>query len=126
MRPALGGGARGALSHTHFIPRSRPPLGTHCVMRRLARSGQGEEASNDRPARTQTLTPTPPLPPHSIPHGYAECRSEWAAVRRTWAARRDLPLAEAGMYALFAGEVFAWFCVGEIVGRGFTFGGYTV
>ena len=33
---------------------------------------------------------------------------------------------QAGTYALFAAEVYAWFCVGEIAGRGFTFGGYNV
>lgn len=47
-------------------------------------------------------------------------------MRRTWANRRDLPLAEAGLYALFVGEVFAWFCVGEIMGRGGSVSGYVV
>ena len=130
MRPALaGGGARATLSLT-VIPRSRPPLRTTCVTRRTSAVGE-RRRGRATTARRRTLTQTNPPPPppsflHSIPHGLAECRSEWAAVRRTWAARRDLPLSEAGMYALFAGEVFAWFCVGEIVGRGFTFGGYAV
>ena len=94
-----------------------------------ARSGKGaagEQQLRDAGPKPPRRPPPPPSFLHSIPHGLAECRSEWAAVRRTWAARRDLPLSEAGMYALFAGEVFAWFCVGEIVGRGFTFGGYAV
>ena len=69
---------------------------------------------------------SPPLTHDSIPDGAARCRSEWGFVKQTWARRADLPSGEAGMYALFAGELFAWACVGEIVGRGFTFGGYAV
>lgn len=32
----------------------------------------------------------------------------------------------AGLVALFGVECFAWFCGGEIIGRGFTFTGYYV
>merc|ERR1712216_457562 len=39
-------------------------------------------------------------------------------VKQKWAGRMDLPMTEVGTAALFAGEVYAWFCVGEIVGRG--------
>lgn len=34
--------------------------------------------------------------------------------------------AQVGTYALFVGELYAWFCVGEIVGRGFTLVDYDV
>lgn len=63
---------------------------------------------------------------NSIPDGATRCKAEWGIVRSTWARRADLPSGEAGMYALFVGELFAWACVGEIVGRGGTFGGYQV
>ena len=33
---------------------------------------------------------------------------------------------QVGTYALFVGEVYAWYCVGEIVGRGFSVAGYNV
>lgn len=32
---------------------------------------------------------------------------------------------QAAIYVGFAAEVFAWFCVGEIVGRGFSLSGYS-
>ncbi len=41
-------------------------------------------------------------------------------------ARNELKLEEVGIAALFAGECYAWFCVGEIVGRGGTLTGYRV
>jgi len=47
-------------------------------------------------------------------------------VQGKWASRNDLTLQEVGIGALFVGEVSAWFCVGEIVGRGFTLTGYKV
>ena len=71
-------------------------------------------------------SPTPLPSPLSVPDGAARCKAEWAIARSTWARRADLPSGEAGMYALFVGELFAWACVGEIVGRGGTFGGYAV
>ena len=39
---------------------------------------------------------------------------------------RELPCLQVGTYALFVGEVYAWYCVGEIVGRGFSVAGYNV
>ncbi|RWW78578.1 hypothetical protein BHE74_00013199 [Ensete ventricosum] len=41
-------------------------------------------------------------------------------------ARTELKVEDAGIAALFGLELYAWFCVGEIVGRGFTFTGYYV
>lgn len=66
------------------------------------------------------------LPPNSIPDTAAACSSEWKIVKQTWARRQDLPLAEAGLYTAFVGEMFAWFCVGEVVGRGGSISGYSV
>jgi len=59
-----------------------------------------------------------------LPVRYAHLRREWAAVRgaaRNW---RNLSLGEVGTAAAFSAECFAWFCVGEIVGRGGTLTGY--
>ncbi|KAG5559238.1 hypothetical protein RHGRI_008961 [Rhododendron griersonianum] len=45
-------------------------------------------------------------------------------VKNAWKNRKDLKVEDAGIAALFGLECFAWFCAGEIVGRGFTFTGY--
>ena len=55
---------------------------------------------------------------------YAHAKQEWEAVKRAWNNRGDVIVAEAGIAALFAAECYAWFCVGEIVGRGGTMTGY--
>ncbi|KAH9762806.1 Copia-like retroelement pol polyprotein [Citrus sinensis] len=47
-------------------------------------------------------------------------------VKNLWKNRQDLKVEDAGIAALFGLECFAWFCAGEIVGRGFTFTGYYV
>ena len=71
---------------------------------------------------------TSPLPnnTNSLPDTAAACSSEWKIVKQTWARRQELPLSEAGLYAAFAGELFAWFCAGEILGRGGSISGYSV
>ena len=51
-------------------------------------------------------------------------RREWAAVRAAVRHWRDLSLGEVGTAAAFGAECFAWFCVGEIVGRGGSLTGY--
>mmetsp|Transcript_8799 Transcript_8799/g.39678 ORF Transcript_8799/g.39678 Transcript_8799/m.39678 type:complete len:123 (-) Transcript_8799:1669-2037(-) len=51
-------------------------------------------------------------------------QAEMNIVKQKWAGRMDLPMTEVGTAALFAGEVYAWFCVGEIVGRGGGLTGY--
>jgi len=61
-----------------------------------------------------------------IPEGLKEAKHEWGTVQGKWGQRRDLPMTEVGMYALYVGELYAWFVVGEIVGRGFTFSGYKI
>ena len=55
---------------------------------------------------------------------HAQLRREWAAVRAAARSWRERSLGEVGTAAAFAAECFAWFCVGEIVGRGGTLTGY--
>lgn len=45
-------------------------------------------------------------------------------VKQMWKNRKELKVEDAGIAALFGLECFAWYCAGEIVGRGFTFTGY--
>lgn len=45
-------------------------------------------------------------------------------VKNMWRHRKDLKVEDAGIVALFGLECFAWFCAGEIVGRGYTITGY--
>ncbi|MCL7038499.1 hypothetical protein MKW94_015432 [Papaver nudicaule] len=51
---------------------------------------------------------------------------EVGSVKQLWKNRQDLKVEDAGIAALFGLECFAWFCAGEIAGRGFTFTGYHV
>ena len=110
----------------------RGPCGRpHSAPKKKKRAPHSIGRPPPQPRPLSSLTPFPhsptPLPsPLSVPDGAARCKAEWAIARSTWARRADLPSGEAGMYALFVGELFAWACVGEIVGRGGTFGGYAV
>lgn len=61
-----------------------------------------------------------------IPQGIEASKSELGTLRSKFSTVAEMPLTELGTYALFAGEVYAWFCVGEIVGRGFTLSGYKI
>ncbi|GAB4842839.1 hypothetical protein Ancab_012816 [Ancistrocladus abbreviatus] len=45
-------------------------------------------------------------------------------VKQLWKNKQDLKVEDVGVAAVFGLECFAWFCAGEIVGRGFTFTGY--
>ena len=45
-------------------------------------------------------------------------------VKELWKNRKELHVEQVGIATLFGLECFAWFCAGEIVGRGFTFTGY--
>ncbi|KAG6411662.1 hypothetical protein SASPL_129746 [Salvia splendens] len=45
-------------------------------------------------------------------------------VKNMWRQRQDVKVEDVGIAALFGLECFAWFCAGEIVGRGFTITGY--
>lgn len=60
----------------------------------------------------------------SIPGRTESFWKELDYVKNTWKHRQELKVEDAGIAALFGLECFAWFCAGEIVGRGFTFTGY--
>ncbi|XP_058189131.1 uncharacterized protein LOC131306728 [Rhododendron vialii] len=62
----------------------------------------------------------------SIPVRYEAFRKELDYVKQLFKNRRDIKTEHAGIAALFGIECFAWFCAGEIVGRGFTVIGYPV
>jgi len=60
----------------------------------------------------------------SLPGRYRGLWQECDYVKAKIAHRNDLRLEEIGVTLLFLGECYAWFCVGEIVGRGGTITGY--
>ncbi|KAJ8483570.1 hypothetical protein OPV22_016055 [Ensete ventricosum] len=62
----------------------------------------------------------------SIPGRYESFWKELDGVKHIWRNRQDLKVEDVSIAALFGLELYAWFCVGEIVGRGFTFTGYYV
>ncbi|KAI3802872.1 hypothetical protein L1987_31017 [Smallanthus sonchifolius] len=62
----------------------------------------------------------------SFPNRSESFRKELDYVKNLWKNKKDLHVEQAGIAALFGIECFAWFCAGEIVGRGFTFTGYHV
>ncbi|DBA89913.1 hypothetical protein WJX79_000230 [Trebouxia sp. C0005] len=61
-----------------------------------------------------------------IPQTVDASHKEWAELKGQWAKRSDLHLAEVGTQLLFVGEVYAWFCVGEVIGRGGSLSGYNI
>ncbi|CAL9223646.1 unnamed protein product [Arabidopsis halleri] len=60
----------------------------------------------------------------SIPGRYETFWKEVDYAKNLLKNRANLKVEDAGIAALFGLECFAWFCAGEIVGRGFTFTGY--
>ncbi|KAI3775565.1 hypothetical protein L1987_50144 [Smallanthus sonchifolius] len=62
----------------------------------------------------------------SLPSRSESFWKELDYVKNLWKNKKDLHVEQAGIAALFGIECFAWFCAGEIVGRGFTFTGYHV
>lgn len=62
----------------------------------------------------------------SIPGRYEAFWKELGYIKNLWKNRQELKVEDAGIAALFGLECYAWFCGGEIVGRGFTFTGYYV
>lgn len=60
----------------------------------------------------------------SIPGRYESFWKELDGVKHIWRNRKELKVEDAGIAALFGLELYVWFCVGEIAGRGFTFTGY--
>lgn len=63
---------------------------------------------------------------NSIPGRYETFWKELDGVKQIWRNKKELKVEDAGIAALFGLELYAWFCVGEIVGRGFTLTGYYV
>ncbi|KAJ8441673.1 hypothetical protein Cgig2_019060 [Carnegiea gigantea] len=61
-----------------------------------------------------------------IPGRYESLFKEVDQVKQLWKNRRDLKVEDLGLVTLFGMECFAWFCAGEIIGRGFTITGYKV
>lgn len=51
---------------------------------------------------------------------------ELDGAKLLWKNRSSLKVEDAGVAAMFGIELYAWFCLGEIVGRGFTLTGYHV
>ncbi|GLT85515.1 hypothetical protein SLE2022_037040 [Rubroshorea leprosula] len=62
----------------------------------------------------------------SIPGRYEALWKELDYAKNLWKNRQELKVEDAGVAVLFGLECFAWFCAGEIIGRGFTFTGYHV
>eukprot|EP01018_Ginkgo_biloba_P013889 Gb_31989 [translate_table: standard] len=62
----------------------------------------------------------------NIPGRYESFWKELDLVKQKWKNRQELKVEEVGVGVLFALECYAWFCVGEIAGRGFTMTGYHV
>ncbi|XP_075524205.1 uncharacterized protein LOC142556614 [Primulina tabacum] len=62
----------------------------------------------------------------SIPSRYESLWKELDHAKQMLKRRQELKVEDAGIAALFGLECFAWFCAGEIIGRGFTITGYHV
>lgn len=60
----------------------------------------------------------------SIPGRTESFWKEFDYVKNLWKHRQELKVEDAGVAALFGLECYAWFCAGEIIGRGCTFTGY--
>ncbi|MBA0744910.1 hypothetical protein Gogos_007510 [Gossypium gossypioides] len=61
---------------------------------------------------------------NGIPSRYEAFQKEMDYVKLMWKKRNEWKIEDAGIAMLFGLECFAWYCTGEIVGRGFTFTGY--
>ncbi|KAK3161209.1 hypothetical protein QOZ80_1BG0073890 [Eleusine coracana subsp. coracana] len=62
----------------------------------------------------------------SLPGRYEAFWKELDGVKQVWKNRKELKVEDLGIATLFGVELYAWFCVGEVVGRGFTLTGYKV
>lgn len=60
----------------------------------------------------------------SLPGRYESFGKELDGVKQIWRNKHELKVEDAGIAALFGLELYAWFCLGEIAGRGFTLTGY--
>ncbi|KAK8581940.1 hypothetical protein V6N13_144933 [Hibiscus sabdariffa] len=62
----------------------------------------------------------------SIPGRCEAFHKEVDYMKHVWKNMNELKIEDAAIATLFGIECFAWYCAGEIVGRGFTFTGYYV
>ncbi|GLT55939.1 hypothetical protein SLA2020_290200 [Shorea laevis] len=62
----------------------------------------------------------------SIPSRYEAFWKELESLKTLLGNRQEFNVEKAGLATLFGLECFAWFCMGEIIGRGFTITGYHV
>ncbi|XP_042509993.1 uncharacterized protein LOC122085581 [Macadamia integrifolia] len=62
----------------------------------------------------------------SIPGRTESFWKELDYVKQLWKHRQELKVEDVGIAALFGLECYAWYCAGEIVGRGFKITGYQV
>ena len=62
----------------------------------------------------------------SLPGRYEALWKEVDGVKQLWKNRKELKVEDLGIATLFGVELYAWFCIGEIAGRGFTLTGYKV
>ncbi|CAK9138170.1 unnamed protein product [Ilex paraguariensis] len=62
----------------------------------------------------------------SIPGRYEAFWKELDYVKHLWRNRQELKTEDVGIAALFGLECYAWFCLGEIIARGFKITGYDV
>jgi F-type H+-transporting ATPase subunit g len=62
----------------------------------------------------------------SLPGRYEAFWKELDSVKQVWRNRKEFKVEDLGIATLFGVELYAWFCVGEIVGRGFTLTSYKV
>eukprot|EP00249_Psilotum_nudum_P010899 c22834_g1_i1 orf=124-492(+) len=60
----------------------------------------------------------------SIPTRYESFWREVDFLKQKIRSRQDLKVEDVAIGVLFSLECYAWFCMGEIVGRGFTLTGY--
>lgn len=63
---------------------------------------------------------------YSIPGRYESLQKEVCNLKQLMKNMEAQKVENVGIAVLFGLKCFAWFCAGEIVGRGFTFTGYHV
>lgn len=61
-----------------------------------------------------------------IPAGIQHSEQELGVLRNKLSQASELSAQEMGLYVAFAAELFAWFSIGEILGRGGSITGYDV
>ncbi|KAJ1285160.1 hypothetical protein BS78_03G258700 [Paspalum vaginatum] len=62
----------------------------------------------------------------SLPARYESFWKELDSAKLVWKNKSNMKVEDVGVATLFGIELYAWFCVGEVVGRGFTLTGYHV